>query len=66
MTEKIIKEKVRILMESDIDDEEQLHEMEDNIYEEFVELVAKRGGKLGKLAELVLSTKDLEFERWYS
>lgn len=47
-------------------DYERAHSMEDGLWERFIELVAQRNDDLGELAKLVLTTKDIDFERYYA
>jgi hypothetical protein len=41
------------------------HRMEDALYKQFIEFIAKRHDELGHLARMVLSTKEFDFSRWY-
>ena len=47
------------------DDDEAAHEMEDALYEKFIQHVASSGNKrLSELAKLCLKTQDIDFARW--
>ena len=45
-------------------DDESAHANEDRLHQDFIEFVAKRKDCLGKIARIVLSTKDIRFARW--
>ena len=45
-------------------DHEAAHALEDGLLVEFVEFMAKRKDKIGKLARLVLTTEAIPFYRW--
>jgi hypothetical protein len=46
------------------DDDEMAHIDEDNLHLEFIAFVAERTDRLGALAKIILSTKDIKFARW--
>ena len=45
-------------------DDEVAHAKEDILYKTFIEFVSKRNDKLGEIARILLSTKDIDFSRW--
>ena len=47
------------------DDDELAHIWEDELWEAFIEYVAKRKDSLGEKARLVLSTNEIDFGRWH-
>ncbi len=47
------------------DSNEDAHIEEDSLREAFIESIAERKDDLGEKARLVLSTNELDFERWY-
>ena len=49
-----------------MDDCERAHMLEDGLYVSFIEDIAKRKDFLGEKARLILSTKALDFSRWYA
>lgn len=62
MTEEKINNLIQTIKDS-AHDEEAAHGLEDALYEVFIDFVAKRDDELGKLARLVLTTKDIDFQR---
>ena len=48
------------------DNPKMAHALQDMLYEEFISGIANTKGSLGDRAKLVMSVKDIEFERWYS
>lgn len=46
--------------------DEKAHRMEDTLYIKFISDVAKRTDNLGKVARIILTTLEIDFERWYS
>ena len=46
------------------DDDESAHSMEDDLREGFIEYIATRKDSLGDKARLILTTNEIEFERW--
>jgi hypothetical protein len=47
-------------------DDEGAHCMQDELYEDFIAHVATLESDLGICARLVLTVRDIEFERWYA
>lgn len=47
-------------------DDEKAHSMEDSLYADFIAFVAERDDELGVMAKMVLTTKELDFARWYA
>jgi len=68
MTIREIKERIKAIEEAQKEDiYEGGHRAEDDLYLRFIEYVATGKGKnLKKKAKLILSTKDLPFERFYA
>lgn len=62
-------EDIRILSEGkQCDTHPMAHQMEDNLYRDFISYVAELDKNLPTLAEkakMVLSTKEMKFSRWY-
>ena len=56
-------EKIRKLS----DDEERAHGEEDNLYRSFIEYIARgRPREVRRKAQLIITTKDIDFIRWTS
>ena len=51
-------------IEAVIDDDEAAHSKEEDLRNQFISDIAKRRSKLGEIAQIVLSTNDLDFARW--
>ena len=49
---------------ADDDDDEVAHSKEDELMVAFIRHVSAQGGELGRLADIVLATQDLDFARW--
>jgi len=65
MNLKIIEAEIRIIKDHHQDDE-QAHAIEDGLMRGFIMHVAQSGsGELSVMAELILTTKDIDFQRWY-
>ena len=45
-------------------DAEAAHSQEDSLRELFIEYIATRKDSLGEKAKIILSTNEIEFERW--
>ena len=60
-----IEEKIQKIRDRAGDDESQ-HSMEDGLREAFIKYVADQDvfGKLSEMAKLVLTTNEIDFERW--
>lgn len=63
MTKREIRERIKKI-ETDSYDFEQAHMEEDELYRDFIVMVAKRKDRLGEKARLVLSTDEIEFYRY--
>ncbi len=64
MTLDEIKKKVKEIDETKYDNEV-AHNLEDDLYEEFIKHIAKTGNnEQREMARAVLKTKQIEFERW--
>jgi hypothetical protein len=48
------------------DDDEAAHSMEDDLYRDFITAVASSDHPLAGVAGIVLTTRDIEFSRWYA
>lgn len=59
-------EKVIQKMQDTIHDNEVCHILEDELREKFIKYLAKRNDIIGKKAKLILSTNDMDFDRWTS
>ena len=64
--DQILKEIEEIKKVAAHDDDELAHILEEDLYEEFIEYVAKRKDSLGEKARLILSTGEIDFGRHYS
>ena len=47
-------------------DAEWAHTREDDLYLDFIRFVADQEGPYSLMAKLLLTTQDLNFERWYA
>jgi hypothetical protein len=47
-------------------DDEKAHSLEDQLREWFIQDIANSKNELAELARLVLSTNDIDFQRWYA
>jgi uncharacterized protein YgfB (UPF0149 family) len=68
MTYQEIKERIKSIQEiaEKNGDNEVAHSEEDELYQDFIEYVAQRKDALGRKASLVLSTREIDFYRWYA
>jgi hypothetical protein len=48
------------------DDDEVAHSEEDSLREAFIEYISRRNDDLGKKAQLVLLTNEIDFSRWFA
>ena len=63
MTKKDITNTIKYI-KSVAGDDEIAHNAEDELHEEFIEYIAKREDHLGEKARLILTTRDINFERF--
>ena len=63
MTTKEIKVRLDQIEKTKGDDEE-AHTLEDNLWYDFIKSISQNYSSLGRRAQLVISSGDIEFSRW--
>lgn len=65
MTKEYIKTMIKeIKIYANDDDDEKAHATEDALRNDFIKQLSERNDDTGKLAKLILSTNDIDFNRW--
>lgn len=64
--QEIVKAVEHIKLVSSQGDDEEAHYEEDALRNKFISYLAERSDNIGELAKIILSTKDLDFSRWYA
>lgn len=66
MDTKYISEKIKLIESIGDNDPEVSHSLEDNLYKEVLEAIAKGTENPSELAKEVLKVSELNFARWYA
>jgi hypothetical protein len=66
MTRELIHERINEIKQQATDDEG-AHELEDMLYFDFVKFLSEQDNcEYSEMAKEILTTKNIEFDRWYS